>query len=179
MKTKKKLAGALKELMKTTTFDRITVSDITEKCNVHRQTFYYHFQDRYELLDWIFVNEIMEPFTTDFCFDNMFEKFFSLFETMQGNKKFYQNALKTNGDDLTRYISRVASTQFLDIIKHISKQSRFTKTVEGDDIIMAEFFGYGISGVVMNWAIRGMKESPDEMTTKIERLIENFKELSA
>ena len=179
LKTKRKLAGALKELMKTSTFDKITVSDITEKCNVHRQTFYYHFQDRYELLDWVFINEIIEPFTTGFTFDNMDEKFNNLFETMYNNKKFYQNALKTNGDDLTRYISRVASEQFMDVVKSISKESGIDAIDNSDDIVMAEFFGYGMSGVVMNWALRGMKESPKTMTQKIRNLFEKLQRINS
>ena len=175
IKTKKKMAGALKELMKTTTFDKITVSDITEKCNVHRQTFYYHFQDRYELLDWVFENEIIEPFVEDFSTDVLHDKFYDLFETMYSNKKFYQNALKTNGDDLTRYISRVASQQFLEIIKSISEKSVFNAVCNDDSLVMSEFFGYGISGVVMNWAINGMKEEPKIITERVVRLFDNCK----
>ena len=178
LKTKKKMAGALKELMKTTTFDKITVSDITEKCNVHRQTFYYHFQDRYELLDWIFANEIVEPFIDDFSIDNLHEKFYNLFETMYSSKKFYQNALKTNGDDLTRYISKVTSQQFMEIVKNISQKSSFKTIDSDDDLVLSEFFGYGISGVVMNWAIRGMKESPKAITERVERLFNNCNNFS-
>lgn len=178
IKTKKKLAGALKELMKSTTFDKITVSDITEKCNVHRQTFYYHFQDRYELLDWIFVNEIIDPFTENLNYENVGEKFCNLFETMLSNKKFYQNALKTNGDDLTRYISRLTTNQLLDLCKNLSKESGFVVADSNDEGLMAEFFGYGISGVVMNWAINGMKESPKSMTSRIQRLFENCKKIA-
>ena len=178
IKTKKKLAGALKELMKTSTFDKITVSDITEKCNVHRQTFYYHFQDRYELLDWIFITEIVQPFTDGFEISNMHDKFISLFETMTADKKFYQNALKTNGDDLTRYISRVASEQFIDWVNHISGEGGIKGLDSNDDIIMSEFFGYGISGVVMNWAIRGMKEPPKSITARIEKLFERLNNIN-
>ena len=174
IKTKKKLAGALKELMKNTTFDKITVSDITEKCNVHRQTFYYHFQDRYELLDWIFLKEIIEPFTEDVDSDNIQQKFYNLFETMASNKKFYQNAMKTNSDDLTKYISKVASDQLISIFRNISNENGVTVD-EDEDILLAEFFSYGICGVVMNWAIRGMKETPKAMTEKIDRLFNNCK----
>ena len=177
IKTKKKLAGALKELMKTTPFDKITVSDITEKCNVHRQTFYYHFQDRYELLDWIFATEIIDPFVTDFTFENMAEKFNNLFDTMLESKKFYQNALKTNGDDLTRYISRIASEQFKNVISIISKEAKKYNAIEDDNMLLGVFFGYGITGVIINWAIKGMKEDSKQMTARIENLIENFKRL--
>ena len=47
--TKKALAESLKELGSTRILDKITVADITEHCGVNRQTFYYHFNDKYEL----------------------------------------------------------------------------------------------------------------------------------
>jgi probable dihydroxyacetone kinase regulator len=176
--TKLKLANALKELMMTMSFEKITVLDITEKCNIHRQTFYYHFQDRYELLDWLLYNEIVEPLTNDFTLDNMYEKLFDMFQTMASNKKFYINALKINANDLSRYISRVATQQFTEVIKNVKNDTNINKTTENDDIILAEFFGYGISGVVLGWVQNGMKETPKEMTSRIENIVASLKILA-
>ena len=58
--TKHALAGALLELLNTTTLDNITVKDIVERAQVSRQTFYYHFGDVYQLLDWAFQRAIRE-----------------------------------------------------------------------------------------------------------------------
>lgn len=176
-KTKAKIASALKELMNDEAFDKITVSDITEKCNIHRQTFYYHFQDRYELLDWLIYHELIKPLTTDFNLDNMYEKLFNMFETMKNDDKFYHNALKINGDDLTRYVSRVASEQFTQVTARIGQENGIVLVNDENNIVISEFFGYGISGVVMNWVQRGMKESPKEMTNKIENLVDICKQI--
>ena len=51
--TKKALAGALKELMDTKPFQKISVSDICERCQMNRKSFYYHFKDKYDLMNWI------------------------------------------------------------------------------------------------------------------------------
>lgn len=40
-------------LQKSPSDDKITINDITEKCGINRQTFYYHFHDIYELIEWI------------------------------------------------------------------------------------------------------------------------------
>lgn len=56
-RTKKALADALKEEMKKKPFSKITVKDITSACNLNRNTFYYHFEDIYDLLRWMFDNE--------------------------------------------------------------------------------------------------------------------------
>ena len=55
--TKKALADALKKMMVIKPIDRITVNDLVETCGVSRQTFYYHFDDVYDLLEWVFEED--------------------------------------------------------------------------------------------------------------------------
>ena len=107
--TKKKLAEALKELMQTTPFEKITISDISNQCDMHRQTFYYHFQDRYELLDWMLYNELISSFVENFSYETMEEKFYYIFNTMYNDKKFYQNAVKINMADVYNYLTKIAT----------------------------------------------------------------------
>ena len=57
--TKFAIAFAFKELLLEKSIDKITINDITEKCGINRQTFYYHFHDIYEL-SWIQMCEIQE-----------------------------------------------------------------------------------------------------------------------
>ena len=52
--TKEALAAALKKMMAVKPIDKITVKDLVEICGVNRQTFYYHFDDVYDLLEWVF-----------------------------------------------------------------------------------------------------------------------------
>ena len=55
--TKRILAAALKQLTCRKSFDKITIADITQQSGYNRQTFYYHFRDKYELLNWIGCNK--------------------------------------------------------------------------------------------------------------------------
>lgn len=55
--TKRALAAALKELLEHQPFSKITVSHICEQCGMNRKSFYYHFKDKYDLVDWIFDTE--------------------------------------------------------------------------------------------------------------------------
>ena len=57
LKTKRTLAESLKKLMRTKPFSKITVTEIVNDCGVNRKTFYYHFEDIYALLRWIFEEE--------------------------------------------------------------------------------------------------------------------------
>ena len=51
--TKRALEASLKKLVKTKPLNKITVSDITDDCGINRMTFYYHFKDIYDLVEWI------------------------------------------------------------------------------------------------------------------------------
>ena len=57
--TKRALSMALKELMEEQPFSKINVGDICEKCDMNRKSFYYHFKDKYDLLNWILDTELL------------------------------------------------------------------------------------------------------------------------
>ena len=50
--TKRALVASLKDLLAEKPLDKITVTDLTEHCGVNRMTFYYHFKDIYDLVEW-------------------------------------------------------------------------------------------------------------------------------
>ena len=58
--TKRALANALKETMKDKPFNKITISELIKICHVNRKTFYYHFNDIYHLLKWLFEQEAID-----------------------------------------------------------------------------------------------------------------------
>ena len=50
--TKRALEASLKKMLLKKPVTKITISDITEDCGVNRATFYYHFKDIYDLIEW-------------------------------------------------------------------------------------------------------------------------------
>lgn len=57
--TQQALAQSLKKFMAQKSFDKITVRELLEDCDVSRPTFYYHFEDVYALLKWTFETELV------------------------------------------------------------------------------------------------------------------------
>lgn len=55
--TKRALAASLKKILAVKPLNKITVVDIVSDCEVNRQTFYYHFRDIYDLMEWILADE--------------------------------------------------------------------------------------------------------------------------
>ena len=52
--TKNALAASMKKMMRRRPFEKISVSDICMDCGINRKSFYYHFRDKYDLVNWIF-----------------------------------------------------------------------------------------------------------------------------
>ena len=59
IKTKKLIKTALSELIQEKGFDHVSITDLTQRANINRGTFYLHYQDKYDLLEK-FENEVLD-----------------------------------------------------------------------------------------------------------------------
>lgn len=167
--TKKAIAAGIKELTKKKSFDKITVSDITQSCGLNRQTFYYHFQDKYELVDWIYYNEAISIIINDLNYDNWDEKVLQLLTKLKEEDYFYINTLKASVENEFReYLFKITVELLCDIISGITVN---TNANEKDIRFVAEFYAFGIVGVVLAWAQHGMKETPEYVTAQLKNLV--------
>jgi len=166
--TKKAIASGIKELTKKKNFDKITVSDITEICGLNRQTFYYHFQDKYELVNWIYYNEAISLVTKDLTYDNCGEKVHLMLSQMKSEDYFYVNTLKASvQNEFEAYLFKVIRELFCDIIEKIAGENK----MEVSEVrFIAEFYAYGTVGLIVAWAQNGMKETPEYLTTLLRNL---------
>ena len=108
--TKKALAQSLKELGSTKILDKITVADITNHCGVNRQTFYYHFNDKYELLNWIYTEDLFKPLTKDLDFFNWGDKLVGLLK--------YMKNMKNSSDQIMHWILMICCLRPCSFSRH-------------------------------------------------------------
>ena len=106
--TKIAMAQALKKLLIVKDLDKITINDISNECGINRQTFYYHFRDIYDLLEWIFANEVVEKIENETNIDNWQEQFMYVLNYMLENKffimKVYNSLSKHICENYSKYI---------------------------------------------------------------------------
>lgn len=172
--TKQAMAIALKKLCETKSFDKISISDITEYCGLNRQSFYYHFQDKYELLDWIYYHEGFILISNGITFDNWHQKLLELLHTMIKNKSFYINTLKSKNNIFHEYLFNITYTLFLEAAAILDSRNELDK--EGRTFF-SEFNAYGVCGVILSWAKDGMKIPPEKVSTNLKNLVINSKRL--
>lgn len=105
--TKQALAGALKELIEQQSFEKISVSDICEGCGMNRKSFYYHFKDKYDLVNWIFDTEFvelnqnydLETHLLSQSFDERWQSIAVICHYFYENRTFYRRVLKVDGQN--------------------------------------------------------------------------------
>jgi probable dihydroxyacetone kinase regulator len=167
--TKVALANSLKKLMAEKAFGKINVSDIVNDCGLTRQAFYYHFKDKYDLMNWIYNAEISR-FMTDYdTLDTWTDGLIGLCYYMLENKTFYKNALNTTGQNsfpeyLIRYISDVSRSAIENLLNVNYDPHKWA--------FIVSFFSIAVVAFIVRWANNGMKEDPNEYITKIRGLFD-------
>lgn len=172
--TKKALASALKQLMEKKSFEKITVSDIAQECGLNRQTFYYHFQDKYDLVNWVFYDDVVTQVLHNDPYTNWSEVLLDVLGIMRQNRSFYMKALSTSGQNTFQdYFFSVTKDLLLEIIEENEAGTKGrTDLDETDKNYLAEFCAYGLVGMTMQWARRGMKEAPQQIVGRLKRFID-------
>ncbi|MCI5493909.1 MAG: TetR family transcriptional regulator, partial [Lachnospiraceae bacterium] len=100
------LAESLKELAEKQPIDKITIKEITDKAGVIRPTFYNHFQDKYELLEWIIMSELLEPVKPLIRNEMVDQALILLFSNIEKEKEFYIKASRLDGQNSFESIVR-------------------------------------------------------------------------
>ncbi|HEM6190961.1 TPA: dihydroxyacetone kinase transcriptional activator DhaS [Streptococcus suis] len=103
--TKKRIAKAFKKQLSQKSFDKISVVDIMQEAGIRRQTFYNHFLDKYELLDWIFETELQEQVTDNLTYISGVKLLDELLYYIESNQAFYKQLFEIKGqNDFVSYL---------------------------------------------------------------------------
>ncbi len=97
--TKELIASGVKELMLSMSFEKITIRMIAEKAGIIRPTFYYHFQDKYEVLEWIVRSELLEPIKYMLDKGMLEESQKYIFSAIEADREFYKRAFDITGQN--------------------------------------------------------------------------------
>jgi len=167
-KTERMLAKSFRQLIARKPLDKITVTAITNNCNINRQTFYYHFRDINELIAWIYTNELHEIFGEKPTYGTWQE---DLLKFLQFTKKNRQFILKTVRSVDTHFALHYLHLQSEDIITNMLKaQQDDYKISDRDFSLISRFYGAGLVGIILQWLDDG-KESPEDFVARIETLV--------
>lgn len=167
--TKLMIAQGLKRLLKTTSFVNVSVGDIARECKISRNTFYYHFKDKYDLISWIFYTEITSILSDDISLGHWRDSLLSLCKYMQENRDFYLNVLEFQGQNS---FSECLIDFYQGLVAHLLFHADSQPALSQDQIRMvSRFYAHGITGVLLDWAHNGMTADPEPAVTMLEKLL--------
>ena len=153
--TKQLLAQSLQELMATTPLEKISVNDIVDHANVGRNTFYYHFEDKYDLVNWYFQSGITRLLVELSAYSSWNALLAALETYFLENKVFYCNALAYNGQNsLQQYMFDYLRSIFEQNARELNPDASAEETRE-----IGQFFAGAMMGILIPWVFGGMKSN--------------------
>jgi probable dihydroxyacetone kinase regulator len=168
--TKKALAASLKKLLADKPLDSVTVVDIAEDCEVNRQTFYYHFSDIYDLIDWIYKSEAAIALGGKKTYDSWQQGFLQIFEYVLANRIFVMKTFHSRSlEHLVHYLYNETYNLLIGVVE---EKSAGMSIREDDKVFIANFYKYAFVGLMLEWIDTGMMEKPAVIIDRLGTLIQ-------
>lgn len=172
--TKQALSKALKELMEDQSFEKISVSDICERCHMNRKSFYYHFRDKYDLANWTFDTEFVELIQKNELdivhipnsFEERWDSIRIFCEYFYENRTFYRKLLSVEGQNSF-------PAHFREFI-HQLLRLRLVSMFGQDDLpqMVHDFLTDGILCAIERWLLEKQCVPVDEFLDNMKKLLQ-------
>lgn len=167
--TKRALEQSLKNLLLKKPLTKITINDIAEDCGINRMTFYYHFKDIYDLVEWSCLEDARKAIEEKKTYETWQQGFLQIFEAVRENKPFIMNVYKcVHREQVEKYLKPLVDSLLLGVINE--EASNITVRQEDKEFI-AQVYSYIFIGLMLDWIKDDMKENPEEIVGRLATLI--------
>lgn len=162
-KMKYRLAEAMKTCMKSMSVDKITVKEIVTECGTTRQTFYRHFQDKYDLINWYFDKILLESFEHMGEGKTVYEGLVNKFRFIEAEKLFFRAAFSTDEQNCLR------DHDFELILKFYRDriEEKMQRPISGQLEFLLEMYCQGSIYMTVQWVTDKIKCTPQAMAKSL------------
>ena len=157
--TKKVIAYSFKDLMKTKDFQKISIKEIMSHADYRRQTFYDHFLDKYELLEWCYQQDIKEVTEHLLQYEHWQKIILRLLAYLKKNKLFYQKILLLSEPI---HFEAYFVSQIELILNNIEEHTP-TDTIK--------FLSFGVSGYIKEWLMTDCIQDEADLAVSLNKMI--------
>ncbi|EEJ71031.1 TetR family transcriptional regulator [Lactobacillus ultunensis] len=159
--TRELLSESLHDLAKIKSIDKITVKEIAENCGVSKATFYNYFQDKYDLINWIYnyqLHNVLDEYAKkNISWKNVLNQ---LINILNNDKTYFRNALKNTFGPNSFYIS--ASQETMDWLINLLKE-RYPEQLDDEIVFDIKCYISGLSFIVTRWYLNQSNYSVKEL----------------
>lgn len=173
LKTKASLYRGLMNLMKKKPFEEINVSEICKESLINRSTFYDHFNDKYELIEYLMNdmrNELNEKINksnkTNTIKEYYIELMRVLLEHIKSNIDVYSSAIKINSNSIAK--DMMTDVIIISATKEIEKNYINKSNIPTKLIVL--YYASGIINITIDYLNRSKNINIDEILNIIDEL---------
>ncbi len=168
--TKRALEASLKNLLLVKPLDKITINDIADDCGINRMTFYYHFRDIYDLVEWSCMEDSKRALEGKKTYDTWQEGFLQIFEAVKKNKPFIMNVYRSvSREQVERYLHDVTFDLLMGVVR---EQAAEMRVPEEEQQFIADFYKYAFVGLMLDWIRNDMEVDPHEIIERLGRVMQ-------
>ena len=167
--TKRALEQSLKNLLLKKPLNKITVADIADDCGINRMTFYYHFKDIYDLVEWSCLEDAKRALDEKKTYDTWPQGLLQIFEAVQENKPFIMNVYRcVHSEQVEKYLQPLVDRLLLDVL---DEESRGVTLRDEDRQFIAQVYAHILIGLMLDWIKDNMREDPRLIVEKLGKLL--------
>ena len=168
--TKRALEESLKRLLLKKPLTKITINDLTTDCGISRMTFYYHFKDIYDLVEWCCLEDARIALQGKKTSSTWHEGLLQIFDAVMENKPFILNVYRCVGrEQIENYLFQLTCNLLMGVVTERSKDIPIT---DKQKIFIADLYKYSFVGIK-----NGMREDyrgiADDTATALYGSIDN------
>ncbi len=168
--TKRALEESLKRMLLKKPLNKITIADITEDCGINRMTFYYHFKDIYDLIEWSCVEDAAKALGGKKTYDTWQQGFLQIFQAVLDNKPFIQNVYQSvSREQVENYLYTLTRSLLIGVVEELSVGMDVRET---EKEFIADFYKFAFVGLMLDWIKDEMKKDPQQIIDRLSTLIE-------
>ena len=167
--TKRALEQSLKNLLAKKPLTKITVSDIAEDCGINRMTFYYHFKDIYDLVEWSCLEDARRALDEKKTHETWQQGLLQIFEAVRENRPFILNVYRcVHREQVEKYLQPLVD----DLVLGVIAEEAAGMTVRDEDRqFIAKVYSYVLIGVMLDWIRDDMSADPQDIVRRLARLL--------
>ena len=169
--TKRALEQSLKNLLLKKPLTKITINDIAEDCGISRMTFYYHFKDIYDLVEWVCLEDAKRALDNKKTHDTWQQGLLQIFYAVRENKPFVMNVYHcVDRAQVEKYLRPLTDDLLMGVIEEESQG----KTIRQEDKqFVAQVYSYVFIGLMLDWIRDDMKQDPEVLVKKLAAVLQN------
>ena len=158
-KMKYRLAAAMKKCMERMPVEKVTVKEIVEECGTTRQTFYRHFLDKYDLINWYFDKILSESFKHMGTGETVYESLVRKFRFIEHERLFFDAAFRYDDQNSLRdHDYREIHAFYTNMI-----ESRTKEPLSSELNFILEMYCRGSVYMTTRWVSGEIEYTPEEM----------------